>query len=232
MEGTSPIKGKAADPVTKVAELDVIKSSVDKLVHPIKDIFVDGGRDASEVVIKFLAHLVQSPEEKPEMALNIVTENPKIRLLMKFFSHYIIGQNYVLEGSPRTVLRAGNCDIENKLLIVLDNFDLLKAEEFDLLNSRIKGKNIVVKIKGGEKRSVTDYARYIVFNKQPFDDNPRFINIKINDRNTAGYLNLLEALISKKDPNLQVVADFFYTYLMKHVDISDFRTTQLKISKQ
>ena len=155
----------------------------------LKEVWCNGDEEYYAYLIKWFAHLVQYPYEKPGVALVIKGEKGtgKTGFISKL-ADMILKEHYMLVSSSRDIYGHFNAQQYGKLLITFDeaiwNGD--KGME-GRLKSLITDLNILVEKKGMDAEITKNYARYILLTNEKFTvpatyDERRFCALRISNK--------------------------------------------------
>jgi len=203
---------------------DDYKLFVKPWLNHINDIFCTGINDQYLYFIKWLAHLVQIPHEKPGVAIMIQSgqgfgKGIFIKLLRK-----IVGNSYIAQISDSHQVAGGFSGLmRDKLLI---NFDEATWGGDKKANGRLKAliteENLTVEEKHKNPEDIDHYARFIITSNSdypvPIDaDDRRFFAPDVTKRKPPqSYFDHLGLLLNDKH-----AVDCFFTYLMNY-DLTNF----------
>lgn len=130
------------------------------LTH-LRDIICDKDQRAYEYIVQYFAHIVQKPQEKPNVAIVMKSvEGAGKGTMMKPLLQLFGAQGIHINGD-RYITGQFNSAVTNKLLIFADEVDLTSTATADKLKAFISESTVQMEKKGLEAVSIPNYARVI-----------------------------------------------------------------------
>lgn len=174
-------------------------------------------------VINWLAHLVQKPEEKPEVALGLLGEQGTGKGQFVKPIGKIIGSHYAQLQDAGKLTGKFNSALENKILVFGDEFFGGTNQDTDKMKGLITEEESTIERKGIDSVQVPSYSRVIIATNR---DNP----IRVEDKErrycmlrvSSKYIRNMEyfgklSTWGKCEENIEAL----YSYLLDQ-DISEF----------
>ncbi|WP_299010927.1 primase-helicase family protein [uncultured Shewanella sp.] len=199
------------------------KSDVEIYLRHVYKIICNGDKNSYEYVIQWLAHLIQKPEEKPEVAIVLKAGQGTGKGTFVDPIGKIIGSHYLHAQSPEQVIGKFNAQLENKLLVFADEFFAGSKGSTDRLKTMITERLNTIERKGQDRISVPCFARIIMATNHENvikieRDERRYLYLEVSEekKQNREYFNALHNAI--KDPDFP---SKLYHYL-KNLDISEF----------
>ncbi len=131
------------------------------LLH-IELIICNGDKDCYEYLINWLAHMVQKPEEKPEVAVVLKAGQGTGKGTFVDPIGNIIGAHFVHLTEQSQVVGRFNSLLENKVLIFADEFFAGSKKHTDQLKGMITEKTAKIERKGVDSIMVPSFSRLIM----------------------------------------------------------------------
>jgi putative DNA primase/helicase len=148
--------GRGCDPVeSQKKEISIYLKHIHKVICNNDD-------NAYKYVIQWLAHLVQKPHEKPEVAIVLKAGQGTGKGTFVDPIGKIIGSHYLHAQSPEQVIGKFNAQLENKLLVFADEFFAGSKSSTDRLKTMITERLNTIERKGQDRISVPCFARIIM----------------------------------------------------------------------
>jgi hypothetical protein len=148
--------GRGCEPITAT------KDDVHIYLQHVYKVICDKDLPSYEYVIKWLAHLVQKPEEKPEVAIVLKAGQGTGKGTFIDPIGKIIGSHYLHAQSPEQVIGKFNAQLENKLLVFADEFFAGSKGSTDRLKTMITESVGSIERKGQDRIQVPCFARIIM----------------------------------------------------------------------
>lgn len=185
----------------------------------LKEVWCNGNEEHYRYILKWFAHLVQHPAEKPCVALVIKGEKGTGKTgFISRLANALLGEHYLLISSGRDLYGNFNAQQYGKLLITFDEAVWSGDKGMEgKLKSLITEVNTLIEKKGMDSEVKKNYSRYILLTNERFSvpatyDERRFFAMRINNkyRNDIDYFrNLYIAMKSGEIAN-------FLGFLMKY----------------
>lgn len=155
----------------------------------LKEVICNGDEVHYHYLLKWFAHLIQYPHEKPGVALVIKGEKGtgKTGFISKL-ADALLKEHYMLVSSARDVCGHFNAQQFGKLLITFDEAVWNGDKSMEgRLKSLITDVNILVEKKGMDAEVSKNYARYILLTNEKFSvpatyDERRFLALRISNK--------------------------------------------------
>lgn len=192
----------------------------------LKDVWCNGNEDYYNYILKWFAHLVQYPCEKPCVALVIKGEKGTGKTgFISRLANKLLGEHYLLISSGRDLYGNFNAQQFGRLLITFDeavwNGD--KGME-GKLKSLITETNTLIEKKGMDSEVKKNYARYILLTNERFAvpatyDERRFFAMRMSSKyrnNTDYFKELYHAMDSGEVENF---LEFLMNYKFEKEDV-------------
>ncbi len=181
---------------------------------------------AAEYIIRYLAHMIQKPEEKPSVAILMRSpEGTGKGLAMAPFAN-MLGPQCVSLGDPKAIVGKYNTMLENKLLTYFEEVFLATRTGADGCKTFISESTITIEHKYGAIYQTDNLSRVILSSNR---DNPikldassrRYVVVdgtywSSDSSETESHTKKIAKMFKSKD-----FADDLYTYLLNY-DISKF----------
>lgn len=209
--------------------------SFEKILYHIK-ILVGFDENGYEYILNYLAHLIQKPSKRPDVAILFKSKKEGVGkdLFFNYFEKYFINKEYCLATSKLEQIIGRFPLISNKLIIRIN--EISGKETFngcEGIKDVITAEYCNIERKGIDAVKTRNCGRYIFFSN---NDIP--IKIGLNDRrfvcfdcsnkyanNKNGYIDELLTELDNKDSMYS-----FYQFL-KNKDISNFSIIKRPITK-
>ena len=150
--------GLGAAPIREPNNTDLIQPYLDH----IERIICNGDTTCYEYVLNWLAHLVQKPHEKPEVAIILKAGQGTGKGTFVEPIGKIIGAHYLHATKSEHVLGRFNVLLENKILIFADEFFAGSKKNTDFLKSLITEDTATIERKGIDSITVPSFSRLIM----------------------------------------------------------------------
>jgi putative DNA primase/helicase len=219
--------GRGCEPVQST------KDDVSTYLKHVFNVICNGDKKSYEYVIKWLAHLFQKPQEKPEVAIVLKAGQGTGKGTFVDPIGKIIGAHYLYAQSPEQVIGKFNAQLENKLLVFADEFFAGSKGSTDRLKTMITEKVGSIERKGQDRISVPCFARIIMATNHENvikieRDERRYLYLEVSDKHKqdSDYFRQLHQLLAESD-----FASKLLNYLLK-LDISDFEPRQVPKTKE
>lgn len=210
------------------------KAEIDLQIYlnHVYNVICDGNQEHSDYLIKWIAHAVQKPEEKPEVGVVLKAgQGTGKGTLLKPLSK-IFGAHYLHATSPEQVIGKFNSQLENKIMLFADEFFAGSKGSTDKLKAMITEKTGSIERKGIDRISLPDYSRIIMATNHENvisieRDERRYLYLEVSDRykQNREYFKPLHETVDKPD-----FAGQLLTYLI-NIDITDFEPRHVPKTK-
>lgn len=128
----------------------------------VRSVICNGDTEASDYLIKFLAHMIQFPSEKPTVAILMksIQGIGKGSFVAPLLS--ILGMHGVhVNGSGLITGRFNSC-IANKLLVFADETNLTDSKTVNIMKGLISERTLWIEKKGIEPLPICNYIRFFI----------------------------------------------------------------------
>lgn len=213
----------------KTKESDI--ATVEPIISHIRDILCSGNIELYNYFIRYIAHAVQRPADKPETMLAMISKMGMGKDLLCFdlLSHIFGEWNTLRIPTFDRLLKQFNVDMAGKIWIVISELQERHDGKTNssMLKSCITDKTMIVEPKGVDTYTVKDYRRFIGFGNNSnclsiTPDDRRFVIWRNrDDPKHTEYFNNLANLIA--DTSVQKA---YFNYL-SHYDISRFNSRSM-----
>lgn len=133
----------------------------------LENVICQGDKLVFEYLIKFFAHILQKPAEKPTVAVVVRSIEGTGKGMMVKPLLPIFGAQAIHLNGDRHITGQFNGAIANKLLIFADEVDLTSSTTADKLKAFISESTIQLEKKGLEAVVIPNYARIIFASNRP-----------------------------------------------------------------
>jgi len=180
--------------------------------------------EVQQYLIKYLAHMIQKPQELPEVAILLRSQQGVGKDALIDFMEKIIGQDYVYRTENcEDLFGSFNPCLKNKLIIQLN--ELQGKDGFhnkEKIKNLITTKRVNINEKGIKQYSLTNYSRLFIFsnNLTPIEipaDDRRWMVIKCGNPKNREYYNKLYKLYND-EAFIQSLYSYFKNYELKKFD--------------
>jgi putative DNA primase/helicase len=192
--------GRGCDPISAT------KNDVKIYLNHIYKVICDSDKPSYEYVIKWLAHLFQKPEEKPEVAIVLKAGQGTGKGTFIDPIGKIIGSHYLHAQSPEQVIGKFNAQLENKLLVFADEFFAGSKGSTDRLKTMITESVGSIERKGQDRIQVPCFARIIMATNHENvikieRDERRYLYLEVSEKykQDAEYFDKLHSAINQPD---------------------------------
>jgi hypothetical protein len=182
------------------------KDDVKIYLSHIYKVICDGDKKSYEYVIRWLAHLFQKPEEKPEVAIVLKAGQGTGKGTFIDPIGKIIGSHYLHAQSPEQVIGKFNAQLENKLLVFADEFFAGSKGSTDRLKTMITESVGSIERKGQDRIQVPCFARIIMATNHENvikieRDERRYLYLEVSEKHKqdAEYFDKLHHAIDSKN---------------------------------
>ena len=199
-----------------------------ELVKPIRHHIASLCENKVDLVLKWMANIVQHPDRKSETSIlirdqgNLLMEGGGTgkNVLLEFFGYQILGEQYsIIVGDNREMFSSFNSMFEGKLLVFVEEASGKdNHSNNDMLKSKITSKTTNINKKSVAQYSVNDYSNYIFSsnNRNPLpikSGDRRFwvFDASTNYRGNVKYFTDLANHLERDD-----VKWAFYQYLLQY----------------
>ena len=189
--------------------LECEESDVNLYLEHVKNIICNSDPITYEYVINWLAHLIQRPWEKPEVAIVLKAGQGTGKGTFIDPIGQIIGSHYLHAQSPEQVIGKFNAQLENKLLVFADEFFAGSKGSTDRLKTMITERVNTIERKGQDRITVPCFARIIMATNHENvikieRDERRYLYLEVSEdmKQNSEYFNNLHNLIKSENfPN-------------------------------
>jgi len=221
--------GLGCEPLPINEETD---QDLNRYLEHVYSVICNGNDEHGHYMIKWLAHAVQKPEEKPEVGVVLKAgQGTGKGTLLKPLGQ-IFGAHYLHATSPEQIIGKFNSQLENKIMIFADEFFAGSKGSTDKLKAMITEKTGSIERKGIDRISLPDYSRIIMATNHENvisieRDERRYFYLEVSDRykQNREYFKPLHETVDKPD-----FAGRLLTYLM-NIDITDFEPRHVPKTK-
>ncbi len=201
-------------------------SAIQPILDHIRIVLTADTLEIYDYILNWIAHIVQRPEVKPNVAILFKSEQGAGKnCFWEFVINKIIGPRYTgLTNEMEAIIGRFNSFTENKLLIICDEIQNYGGDykSNDKLKSIITQTHNVIERKGVEMTTVADYCRYVFLTNNDWPirvekGDRRYLAIECSNqyvRNNEYFDRLFEVFTQDN-------ANILYTYLMER-DISSW----------
>jgi len=239
-------KHKGIDPNTfnlftsfeaKKIDNEIDESKIDRILWHIRYIWCKNNDDLYNYIINWLAHLMQKPYKKIEVAILLKSKQGAGKnVICEFIGDYIIGKQYSLVlGDIDRLFARFNVIMQNRLLTILDEISNYGGahKSNNKLKNLITQKRQMIEFKGLKPIRFTDYNNYIFLSNNDWpikveQSDRRFFCLELDNCKCGkfDYFNTLAEQLNADSANI------FYNYLL-NIDIRNWNklkipTTNLK----
>lgn len=208
------------------------RADVEVYLNHIYRVICSKDKQAYEYVIKWLAHLVQKPWEKPEVAIVLKAGQGTGKGTFVDPIGQIVGSHYLHAQSPEQVIGKFNAQLENKLLVFADEFFAGSKGSTDRLKTMITEKLNTIERKGQDRISVPCFARIIMATNHENvikieRDERRYLYLEVSEEHKQDieYFEPLHTAIKHPDFPAKLL------HYLQGLDISDYRPRQVPKTK-
>jgi len=214
----------------QINDQDYDNEGVDLFLDHIK-LLCNNEQEATDYLINYLAHLFQTPEILPEVAIVMCGMKGVGKDLLTDYIQGILGLEYITRTQKFSNLFGNfNSAIKNKLVIQVN--EVSGKDGFSLkenLKNFITEKNVIINEKGMKQYTIENYARLFLFcnNHNPVEiteDNRRYWAINTGQKQNKEYYNKLYSNI-----NNSTILHSIYTYFLKR-DLTEFNIRNFPIT--
>lgn len=210
-----------------VEPIECDESEIKLYLNHIKSVICGDDKEYYKYVINWLAHLMQKPEEKPEVAIFLragqgVGKGVFVRPLMR-----IIGAHYAQATDPNAMGKF-NALTENKILFFADEFFSKSKDMMNKLKALITESTATIERKGVDTIIVPSYMRLILASNAPDalhieTDDRRYFWLEVSERYKQDtlYFNALVAEIDAPEFAGKLL------YYLQSIDIGGFNPRQV-----
>ena len=130
-------------------------------LHHVRHALCGGDEEVSDYLIKWFAHMLQKPDEKPSVAilLKSVEGTGKGTMVRPF--EQILGQHFVQLNGDSQLTGRFNSIVANRLLVFADEVKLTDPRTADKLKALISEPTVSMERKGIDPEPVPNFARFI-----------------------------------------------------------------------
>ncbi len=203
--------------------ISATKDDIKIYLNHVYKVICDGDKQSYEYVVKWLAHLFQRPEEKPEVAIVLKAGQGTGKGTFIDPIGKIIGSHYLHAQSPEQVIGKFNAQLENKLLVFADEFFAGSKGSTDRLKTMITESVGSIERKGQDRIQVPCFARIIMATNHENvikieRDERRYLYLEVSEehKQDAQYFDALHNAINAPDFSNKLLG-----YLME-LDITSF----------
>lgn len=204
------------------------ESDVALYLEHVRTIICDNDNTTYQYVVNWLAHLIQKPEQKPEVAIVLKAGQGTGKGTFVDPIGKIIGSHYLHAQSPEQVIGKFNAQLENKLLVFADEFFAGSKGATDRLKTMITERVNTIERKGQDRITVPCFARIIMATNHENvikieRDERRYLYLEVSEdkKQDKEYFTKLRDVIDHRN-----FASKLYYYL-KNLDISTFNPREV-----
>ena len=128
----------------------------------VLNVICSGEAELYEYLINWCAHMIQRPEEKPEVAVIMRAGQGAGKGTFVDPLGQIIGSHYVYADSPEMLSGRFNGALENKILVFADEAFFGSKAATDRMKSKITERYCTIERKGIDSVTVPDFSRIIM----------------------------------------------------------------------
>lgn len=197
-------------------------------LNHVYEVICDSNKDCFEYVLNWLAHAVQKPEEKPEVAIILKAGQGTGKGTFVDPIGQIFGAHYLHATKPEHIVGRFNSMQENKVLIFADEFFAGSKKHTDQLKGQITEKTSSIERKGIDSIPVPSFTRIIMASNHDNiviieKDERRYLYLEVSEKykQNHSYFTKLHNFINAKG---------FVEKLLKFLkdrDISNFNPRQI-----
>lgn len=216
----------------RINNQDYNEEGVELFLNHIK-LLCNHEQEATDYLLNYLAHLFQTPEILPEVAIVISGMKGVGKDLLTDYIQSILGLDYITRTQKFSNLFGNfNPAIKNKLVIQIN--EVSGKDGFTLkedLKNFITEQNVIINEKGLKQYTIKNYARLFLYcnNENPVEiteDNRRFWVVKTGEKQNSEYYDKLYS--NKNNSN---ILHSIYTYFLKR-DLTNFNIRKFPITKK
>ncbi|EGQ9289604.1 TPA: hypothetical protein NJZ29_004609 [Vibrio parahaemolyticus] len=192
------------------------------LLH-VELVICDGNKECYEYLMNWLAHMIQKPAEKPEVAVVLKAGQGTGKGTFVDPIGKIIGAHFVHLTEQSQVIGRFNSLLENKVLIFADEFFAGSKKHTDQLKGMITEKTAKIERKGVDSIMVPSYCRLIMASNHENivsieKDERRYLYLEVNEERKQDheYFTQLRKVIDDPNFGCQLLQ------WLKDRDITDF----------
>lgn len=203
-------------------------SDLEIYLNHVYEIICNRDKDCFNYVINWLAHAIQKPEEKPEVAIILKAGQGTGKGTFVDPIGKIFGAHYLHATKPEHIVGRFNSMLENKILLFADEFFAGSKAHTDQLKGMITEKTASIERKGIDTIPVPSFTRLIMASNHDNiviieKDERRYLYLEVNEerKQDHAYFEKLHDVINGKG---------FSEKLLKFLqdrDISNFNPRQI-----
>lgn len=219
--GVKPSKSKAVD-----------KNLKTYLDH-VKNVICSGDEKHYTYIVKWLAHMIQKPQEKPEVAIILKAGQGTGKGSFVSPLGLIIGAHYAHPQKSEHVVGRFNNLLENCILLFADEFFAGSKKVTDTLKGMITEKTTTIERKGIDTVEVNSFTRMIMASNHENivsieKDERRYFYLEVSEhvKQNAEYFDQLHAATGETQEDQTRFAEKLLTYLMG-IDLNGYHPRQV-----
>lgn len=202
------------------------------LAH-IRDVICCGNEEYYTYLIKWMAHMVQRPEEKPEVAIILKAGQGTGKGSFVSPLGKIIGAHYAHPQKAEHVVGRFNNLLENCILLFADEFFAGSKKVTDTLKGMITEKTTTIERKGIDTIEVNSFTRMIMASNHENivsieKDERRYFYLEVSEhvKQNAEYFDRLHNAIGEDEAQQTLFAGKLLAYL-SDVDLTGYHPRQV-----
>lgn len=202
------------------------------LAH-IKDVICCGNDEYYTYLVKWMAHMVQRPEEKPEVAIILKAGQGTGKGSFVSPLGKIIGAHYAHPQKAEHVVGRFNNLLENCILLFADEFFAGSKKVTDTLKGMITEKTTTIERKGIDTIEVNSFTRMIMASNHENivsieKDERRYFYLEVSEhvKQNKEYFDRLHNAIGENETQQTLFAGKLLSYLLD-VDLTGYHPRQV-----
>lgn len=175
-------------------------------LNHIKKIICAGNNEHYEYVLNWMAHLIQKPWEKPEVAIVLKAGQGTGKGSFVNPIGKIIGAHYLYANTADQVVGKFNSQLENKILVFADEFFAGHKSATDQLKTKITEPIGSIERKGQDRIAVPCYSRIVMASNHENiirieKDERRYLFLAVDEseKQNSAYFDPLKDEVNKED---------------------------------
>lgn len=202
------------------------------LAH-IRDVICSGSEEYYTYLVKWMAHMVQKPEEKPEVAIILKAGQGTGKGSFVSPLGKIISAHYAHPQKADHVVGRFNNILENCVLLFADEFFAGSKKVTDTLKGMITEKTTTIERKGIDPVEVNSFTRIIMASNHENivsieKDERRYFYLEVSEhvKQNSQYFDRLHAVIGETESDQSRFAGKLLAYLLD-VDLTGYHPRQV-----